>query len=75
MSEAVECCSECSGYRSHRFGKRLRRQAFRLMHSPGGIPESQEDYLDTVNNGSHCKACISLCYRVSELRKGDIEGE
>ena len=44
------------------------------MYSPKGIPEGQEDYLDGMDNGSLCEPCLSLCYRVSALRKGDMGG-
>ena len=55
-------------------GKRLGGWAFRFMYLPKEIPESQGDYLEGMDYRSLCEACLSLCYRVSALRKGDIKG-
>lgn len=41
------------------------------MYSPKGIAESQEDYLDAIDNGSLYEAYLSDCYRVSALWKED----
>ena len=44
------------------------------MYLPKEIPESQGDYLDAMDYRSLCEACLSLCYCVSALWKGDMEG-
>ena len=73
MLEGIGCCSAGASYCSHCRRKRFRRCAFRFIHSPKQVPESQTDCMEAIDSGAFCELSLSCCDSGNVLRKEDIE--